>query len=364
VSGTRGTRPIPDLGEDILVDPVPIAVVLTAISVEYEEMRKHLFGIQEEVHPAGTIFEIGRLLNGPWRVVLARTGQGNSQAATIAERAISQYRPALVMLVGVAGRLHDDLSLGDVVVARKIYAVHGGKEDDAGFRPRPKTWVPDHEHVQRAEYIAANNSWKKLLPERFRARVKAVVRAIASGEVVLDSVTSPYARTIKQYFGDAAAIEMEGAGVALASQLNKRSAVVLRGISDFADGQKEVTDRTGGQRRAARNAAAFAVALLAELVPERRAAAVRSVADDLLCGTTDQRTAAVRELADSRHADVIPLLVKGFEATIDPDVTLRVVWALSGLGTVAAREALRTLNPRNDFERLTVHDALEHWRER
>jgi nucleoside phosphorylase len=355
----------PDLGEDIVADPAPIAVVLTAMQVEYQAVREHLLDIQEQVHPAGTIFHLGRLPNSPWRVVLTQTGQGNLQAAALVERAISHYQPDLVMVVGLAGRLHTDLSLGDVVVAKKVYAIHGGKEDNAGFRPRPRSWSLDHRVVQRAERIAESGTWQDALPDQLPSEATAVVRAIASAEVVLDSADSSHARMIKQHYVDAAAIEMEGAGVALASHPNEsRPVVVLRGISDYADEQKDVTDRAGWQQRAARNAAAFAVTLLAELAPTRRSATPRAaLEEDLLFGTTDQRIAAVRELGSSRHANAVPLLVRGFDATLDPEVRSRIIWALSDLGTVSARDALRALNPRYDIERLSIRDGLETWPE-
>jgi hypothetical protein len=109
------------------------------------------------------------------------------------------------------------------------------------------------------------------LPDQLRSAAKVVCRPIAAGEVVLDSVDSSLAQMIKQTYGDAAAIEMEGAGVALAGQLNESlPTIIVRGISDYADGHKENTDRDGWQQRAARNAAAFAVTLLAELPPVRR----------------------------------------------------------------------------------------------
>lgn len=257
-----------------MADPVPIAVVLTAIPVEHQAVREHLLDVQEQVHPAGTIFHLGRLRSGLWQVVLTQTGQGNQRAAALAERAISHYQPDLVMFVGVAGRLHTDLSLGDVVVAKKVYAIHSGKEDDTEFRPRPETWWPDHGHIQRAERIADSDAWQDALPDQWRSTAKAVVRAIASGEVVLDSAKSRYARMIKRQYNDAAAIEMEGAGVALASQLNKSlPVIVVRGISDHADGQKDGIDLAGWQQRAVRNAAALAVTLLGQLTPTRRSVA-------------------------------------------------------------------------------------------
>jgi hypothetical protein len=62
---------------------------------------------------------------------------------------------------------------------------------------------------------------------------------------------------------------MEGSGFAHAAALGDQvPAVVVRGISDHADGMKASADRAGGQSTAARNAAAFAVALAAYLKPK------------------------------------------------------------------------------------------------
>jgi nucleoside phosphorylase len=152
-----------------VVEPTPVAVVLTAIPVEHAAVLEHLHDVREEVHEAGTIFHVGRLENSRWRVALTQTGSGNQQAAALTERAIRYYQPILVMLVGVAGGLHTDLSLGDVVVATEVYAIHGGKEVDAGFRSRPVSWSPQHGHPQRAAVIAASGAWQQLLLEQWRS---------------------------------------------------------------------------------------------------------------------------------------------------------------------------------------------------
>ncbi|MGV9300695.1 phosphorylase family protein [Amycolatopsis sp. NPDC003676] len=330
----------------------PTVVVLTAIPVEQKSMIETMVAVRQEIHSAGTIFHLGRLLDSPCRVVLARTGQGNQMAAVIAERAISHYQPDLVMMVGVAGGLHTDLSLGDVVVAEKVYAVHGGKVDPTGFRARPWSWPPGHDLAQLAQLVADENTWQNTLPDRPEA--KAFVRPIASGEVVLDSPDSPYAQQIKTHYGDAAAVEMEGAGVALASHLNASvPVVVVRGISDHADGRKEHADQAGGQQRAARNAAAFAVALLAALNPRGRA-----LRDQLLHGTAEERIAAVRQLHSRGNPNVIPLLVEGFYATSDHEVSCHIIRALGESGTAPAKTALLQLNPRYAIERLLIADAL------
>jgi anti-sigma regulatory factor (Ser/Thr protein kinase) len=85
--------------------------------------------------------------------------------------------------------------------------------------------------------------------------------------------------------------------------------------------------------------------------------------EDLLFGETNQQIAAVGELGNGGHTDAILLLVKGFDATLDSELSCRIIWALGKLGTVAARDALRALNPRYEIERLVIQDALEAWRE-
>ncbi|MEV8443855.1 ATP-binding protein [Actinosynnema sp. NPDC051121] len=58
-------------------------------------------------------------------------------------------------------------------------------------------------------------------------------------------------------------------------------------------------------------------------------------------------------------SDSVPRLVEDFEASTDHEVRCRVVWELARLGTAAAREALRSLNPRHDIEQLLIREALE-----
>jgi adenosylhomocysteine nucleosidase len=90
---------------------------------------------------------------------------------------------------------------------------------------------------------------------------------IAAGEIVQDSTISDQAGWIREHYNDAVAIEMEAAGVAQAGHLNNSlPVIVIRGISDRADGSKTVSDRAHWQPKAVASAAAFAVALAEELV--------------------------------------------------------------------------------------------------
>lgn len=243
-------------------------VVLTALAVEQEAVLAHLVGVREHRHAQGTLFDVGTIAGHPDRsVALGVTGQGTMAAATLTERAIAEFSPAAVLFVGVAGGLREWLEIGDVVVGTKVYAYHGGKSTDTEFLTRPRSWEISHGLEQIARRVQRARVWHEPLVPPGEAQVQTpevYFEAIAAGDVVLDSRTSPVADSLHRNYNDAVAVEMEGAGFALAGHLAGQVATAtVRGISDRADGSKSVTDRRGGQRLAARNAAAFAVALAA-----------------------------------------------------------------------------------------------------
>lgn len=236
-------------------------VILTALPVEQEAVLEHLVDVREHRHSQGTLFDVGTLTANPGReVAVGVTGQGTLAAAALTERAIAEFSPAAVLFVGIAGGLRPWLEIGDVVVGTKVYAYQGGKSEDAEFLARPRSWDISHELEQVARRVHRARTWHEPpAPE-------VCFEAIAAGDVVLNSTTSPVAHALHRNYNDAVAVEMESAGFALAGHLAGRVATAaVRGISDHADGTKSVTDGRGSQRLAARNAAAFAVALAAAI---------------------------------------------------------------------------------------------------
>ena len=228
-------------------------VVLTALNVEYQAVREKLADLQVHWHPADTRFETGRLSPGGGDVVLGLAGKGNHPAAVLTERAISEFDPDAVLLVGVAGALWPDVKLGDVVVASHVYAYHGGTSEDDGMKARPKTWEVSHRVAQVVQHLIRTEEWWKQNPGQTRPTAR--FGPIAAGEVVQDSRISRHARWIRQHYNDALAIEMEAAGLAQAGHLNNSlPVVVIRGISDRADGSKTTNDSDGWQTVAAANA--------------------------------------------------------------------------------------------------------------
>ncbi|WP_328709771.1 5'-methylthioadenosine/S-adenosylhomocysteine nucleosidase [Microbispora hainanensis] len=258
-------------------------VILTAMDLEYRAVRKHLAGLRTHHHRAGTLFEVGHLTDGDCQVVLGLVGKGNHPAAVLAERAISEFDPLALLFVGVAGALWPQVGLGDVVVATHVYAYHGGTSEDDGFKARPRVWEISHEAAQVAHHLDRSGAWTRRLPDGVDIP-KVRFGPIAAGEVVQDSAISLHAQWVRQTYNDALAIEMEAAGVAQAAHFNRSlPMIVVRGVSDRADGTKVTTDGANWQPRAVLAAAAYATALAAELAKQphhkRRTAPLRKAED-------------------------------------------------------------------------------------
>ncbi|MEU4773949.1 5'-methylthioadenosine/S-adenosylhomocysteine nucleosidase [Micromonospora sp. NPDC023644] len=244
-----------------------LVVILTALNLEYDAVRGRLTDLRVHRHPAGTRFEVGRLGGNGCRVALGLVGKGNHPAAVLAERAMAEFSPAAVIFVGVAGALWPSIRLGDVVVASQVYAYHGGTSEDDGLKARPRAWEISHGAGQIAQHLARSGEWFQGRPGDAAPRVHFA--PIAAGEIVQDSAVSAQARWVRQHYNDAVAIEMEAAGVAQAGHLNRAlPVVVVRGVSDRADGTKTATDGENWQPRAVAHAAAFATALAQELVAD------------------------------------------------------------------------------------------------
>ncbi len=107
-------------------------------------MRGQLTEVREQWHREGTLFEVGTLQDTPWRIAVSSLPDGPMNAAVLAERATALFAPEALLSVGVARSLRDDIAARDVVVATRIYAHQGGREDMHNFRARPRVWEATH----------------------------------------------------------------------------------------------------------------------------------------------------------------------------------------------------------------------------
>ena len=264
--------------------------ILTILPEEYEAVQ-HLLKRVRQVTGSATLDNQHAWIVGevdtptspvPYTVALAMSPRPGTDAAVIATKnTLQAFRPHCVLVVGVAGGL-DGLSLGDVIVADRIYAYEYGKIDH-GFHPRTDMDSPtDAAIASAARTLAARHpDWYSQLdqPEKFRRLApRIVVGKVASGDKVVDDPTDKFFASVMKSRRKPQAVEMEGAGAAAAIQdaremLQAVSFGMIRGISDIprAGGSEAgVEPETSGQTQmrdtwkpaAAAAAAAAAIQLI------------------------------------------------------------------------------------------------------
>ena len=220
-----------------------------------------------------------------WRVVAAELGPGTVDTAGAVVAATAEFRPQVLMFVGIAGALKDEVAIGDVVAGTEIAWTERGKWSEGGYVPRIRTVSLSTPLSQWARKVARDGNWTRRLQSP-RSDAKAFVCQIASGEKVI--ADDAYRNWLRNICSDAFAIENEGFALARAAEVYADGErYVVRGISDAADGSKS----DNGQPDAADAAAAFVFELL-DVYSIAQATAVAAVSAVLSKGT---RTIAANE---------------------------------------------------------------------
>ncbi len=243
------------------INDLPWVVIVTALPIEFTAVTSHLTDLLERVHPKGAVYECGIFRSDGqfWNVAVIETGPGNETAALETERAIDYFNPRFVFFVGIAGGIKD-VEIADVIAATKVYGYEFGKAEKE-LRPRPSAYRAAYRLEQRARAAARKEDWLKRISKLPERNPRALVGAIASGEkVIADSKSEVYV-FIKQNYGDALAVDMEGFGVHDAAHRSGKETIIIRGISDLVDEKGD-----GYHETAALHASAFAFEMLAKLV--------------------------------------------------------------------------------------------------
>lgn len=253
-------------------------VIITALPIERTAVLEHLRNIGEEPSLRGSIYRRGLFddRSDPWDVILAEIGAGNEASAAEAERVISHYAPEVALFIGVAGAIKD-LKHGDVVASTKVYNYGAGKDRKTHFETRPDIELPGYPLLARARHEAGEPGWRDRIRagdqvSEMHAPPEARVGPIAAGPKVLASNRTETYRFIRDHYGDAIAVEMEGHGFLLGVRMNHPTqGIVVRGISDRINDKTPASD-DDWQPVAARRAAAFAFQILAKLPNEEERA--------------------------------------------------------------------------------------------
>jgi len=197
-------------------------------------------------------------------IVVSPAGMGPVQAAITASAATARWEPAHVLVIGIAGGLADEVSAGDVMVARSVADYTLGKVRPNGTREERWEMYPADAGLLHAAN-AFRAGWEDLVTERRPEGEGAPLRhvgVIATGGDVIASkdLIRAYRADMPKLIG----VDMEGGGVAAALHGHplRPGFLMIRGVSDLADGADNAETKARWRAHARDVAAAYAIGLL------------------------------------------------------------------------------------------------------
>ncbi len=213
-------------------------VGIVGIPGELRPLRRRVDGIV--VQERGPIAHVTRARWAGHDVILVACGVGKVNAALATMALIQTFRPDVIWNCGSAGALASELRIGDVVIGQRLAMHDAGVHLEDRFQVAGLPMPP--ERGQRMRYLAADSRWVARAREAAnalgwdgeRSFPRAVVGVIATGDQVIFS--HAHKDRIRQTTG-AIAVEQEGAAVAYTAHLHGIPWLVMRGISDTADGR-------------------------------------------------------------------------------------------------------------------------------
>ena len=205
--------------------------IVVAMKEELEAVEKFLKNIEEK-EIRGTSFKIGII--GKCKCVVVHCGIGKVNASICAQILVDDFHIDYLINTGVAGSLNNDMDICDIVISRKAiqHDFNTGTLDDCDPGEIPnigtKFFDADDRMIEKATRSA----------QRLNLGVKVIEGIIATGDQFISD------KDVKDYLVeefDADCCEMEGASIAQVAYLNDVPFVILRAISDKADGSARMS---------------------------------------------------------------------------------------------------------------------------
>ncbi len=182
--------------------------------------------ITETVSWNGFTFYKGRLENRD--VVIAKTGVGKVLSALISQKMIDIFSPSAVLFTGIAGSLNNTLDIGDILIGRDTVQ-HDIDATRFGFK---RGEIP----YSGYRFIDSDKTLFNLASTYKSGTCKTLPGRILTGDQFIAEVSSEkYSYLKDELKGDC--VEMEGAAVALVAHINQIPHLIIRTISDKADGK-------------------------------------------------------------------------------------------------------------------------------
>jgi len=202
--------------------------IIGAMDVEVATLKEKMEGVRVQTHARSEYCE-GTLEGLP--AVVVQCGVGKVNAALCAQVLVSVYGVTHIVNTGIAGSLHADLDIGDLVISRDAMyhdfdCVHFGYEMGK---------VPGMD-------VVAFPADEAMIQSAFRAAEEVnpghtKIGRVASGDLFVAEKTAKENIITKT---GAWCTEMEGAAIAHTAYRNGVPFVIIRAISDKADDSAEM----------------------------------------------------------------------------------------------------------------------------
>lgn len=204
--------------------------IIGAMDEEVISLKRKMI-VKQEREIAGMTFFIGTVAEKD--VVVVRCGIGKVNAAVCTQILADLFEVEYVINTGVAGGLHPELNIGDIVVSSDTVE----HDMDASAVGNPRGEIPRmHKTYFEADEKLIDTA--KKAAESLKGDHKVYVGRVASGDQFVCSVK--VREDIYSTF-TAYCAEMEGAAIAHTCFLNKIPFVIIRAISDKADQSADVS---------------------------------------------------------------------------------------------------------------------------
>lgn len=202
------------------------------IAAEEEEMQaiKDLMEEYTEKEIYNLKFFIGKIKYKS--CVLVKCGVGKVNSARTTQILIDKFEISNIINVGSAGGINSELKIGDVVIGDRLV------QYDFDI-----TGIGDYELGEICELGKYIESDKELIEIAKKVRdeindINIKFGTIASADKFFSNPEE--APKIRKEFGNSECVEMEGAAIAQVCYLDKIPFLVIRGISDVANGNNKI----------------------------------------------------------------------------------------------------------------------------
>lgn len=185
---------------------------------------------QQSVVYAGISFVTG-IFHGK-EVVVCKSGVGKVNAAVTTQILIHRFGVDIILFTGVAGAVNPSLNIGDIVISSSCQQ-HDMDVTPLGYKRGdiPYQDISDFPADPRLLRLA-----EEICSELCRDR-KFIVGRVLSGDQFISDYN--FVRMLHETM-DGACVEMEGSAVAQVCHMNGTPYLVIRSMSDKADGTAEI----------------------------------------------------------------------------------------------------------------------------